>query len=265
MRKNILNSLSIFVIVLLAVGCRSKKVIVATPDVAKENVVVKADEKPQNLALLKSKDLPFNTLALKGKADLNINGEENSVTMNIRIQKDKKIWVIITAAGGIVEAARAVITPDSLLLMNKLQKTYIKKPFSYIYGFTNKQITFSLLQSVLSGNTIADFMTEKSALVQENGVWALSGNAGDLAYKSLFNTLLKTTETNLNDAKNAQALKVVYGSYTPINNALFPSSLKINSMSGTKKIDIAIEFVKIESNVPVEFPFSVPKTYEVIN
>ncbi len=265
MKRNILNSLSLLVIVWFAVGCRPKKVIIATPEVTREKVEVKPSEKPQNLALLKAKDLPFNTLALKGKATLNVNGEENNVTMNIRMQKDKKIWVIITAGGGIVEVARAVITPDSLLLMNKLQKTYTKKPFSYIYGFTNKQINFGLLQSVLSGNTIADFITERSDLVQENGVWVLSGNSGDLAYRSLFNTLLKTTETTLNDAKAGQAFKVVYGAYTPVNNALFPSSLKINSMSGAKKIDIAIEFVKIESNVPVDFPFSVPKSYTVIN
>ena len=79
--------------------------------------------------------MDFNTLALKGKADLDINGEQNNVNMNIRIQKDKKIWVIITAAGGIVEVARAMITPDSLLLLNKLQKTYTKKCDTRFYEY----------------------------------------------------------------------------------------------------------------------------------
>lgn len=264
MRRSILNSFSLIAIVLLAVGCRAKKVIVATPDVTQEKVVVKPDEKPQNLALLKSKDLPFNTLSLKGKTSLKVDGDENNVTLNIRMEKDKKIWVSVTGLAGI-EGARAVITPDSLLLRNNLQKTYTKKPFSYVYSFTSKQVSFKLLQAVLSGNTINEFMTEKSDLKQENGVWVLDGNATDLVYRILFNTLLKPSETSLNDAKNAQALKVVYGNYTPVNNALFPSSLKINSMSGAKKIDISIEFIKIESNVPVDFPFSVPKSYEVIN
>ena len=262
MKKNILNSLFILAAITFVSACKPKKEIVVAPPKAETKV---DNSKAETLTLLNSKQLKFNTLSLKAKATLDIDGNANDVTMNFRIKDKETIWVSITAIGGLAEVARALITPDSIKIQNKLKSEYLKKPFSYIYGFTNKQITFSLLQSVLSGNTIADFMTEKSALVQENGVWALSGNAGDLAYKSLFNTLLKTTETNLNDAKNAQALKVVYGSYTPINNALFPSSLKINSMSGTKKIDIAIEFVKIESNVPVEFPFSVPKTYEVIN
>lgn len=264
MKKNILNSVSIVFILVAIFGCKAKKVIIPTPvPVVKEKVEI--DKKPENLNLLKSKNLLFNTLALKGKANLDVNGEENNVAMNIRIQKDKKIWVIVTAAGGIIEVARAVITPDSLLLLNKLQKTYTKKPFSYIYQFTNKQINFGLLQAVLSGNTIPDLMTVKSNLIQKDGIWVLNGTNGDLAYQSLFNTLLKVSETTLNDAKSAQAFKVIYGNYTPTNNALFPSSLKINTMSGAKKINMEIEFTKIETNIPVEFPFSVPKNYELIN
>lgn len=264
MKKNILSSL-LLALVVLGVGCKPKKVIVATPPPSQEKVEAQPDKKQDNLNLLKSKDLPFNTLALKGKTKLDINGDENNVTMNIRIQKDKKIWAIVTAAGGIVEVARAIITPDSLLLLNKLEKTYTKKPFSFMQNFTNKQVSFGLLQAILSGNTIPEFMTMNSALVQENGVWALNGNNDDLAYRVLFNTLLKPAENTINDAKAAQAIKVVYGKYTPINNALFPSSVKINTLSGNKKINLEIEFTKIESNVPVEFPFTVPKSFQVIN
>jgi hypothetical protein len=264
MKKDMLNKPLLIAFIMLGIGCRPKKVIIATPEVNKEIVLVRADEKPQNLALLKEKDLPFKTLALKGKANLRVNGEENNVTINIRMEKDKKIWVSVTGLAGI-EGIRAVITPDSLLLRNNLQKTFTKKPFSYVYDFTSRQVSFKMLQAVLSGNTIAELMTEKSDLKQENGVWVLSGNAEDLAYRILFNTLLKSNETNLNDAKNAQALKVVYGNYTPVNNSLFPSSLKINSMAGVKNINIAIEFIKIERNVAVDFPFSVPKNYQLIN
>jgi hypothetical protein len=262
MRKNISSKIALLGILLVAFGCKPKKVIVAPP-VNPEKVTVLPDKKPESLSLLKSKDLTFNTLSLKGKASLTLKGEENNVTMLIRMEKDKKIWVSVTAIAGI-EVARAVITPDSLLLRNNLDKKYARKPFSYIYGFTNKQVDFKLLQSVLAGNTIANFMTVSSDLKQEDGVWVLSGSANNLAYRSLFNTLLKVNETTLNDAKTAQALKVNYGSYTPLNGALFPSSMKINSMAGAKKINVEIDFNKIDINVPLEFPFSIPKSYELI-
>lgn len=264
MRKNILNSFLVLVILLFAFGCRPKKVIVVTPPVNKEVLEVKEDKKAENLELIKSKDFLFTTLSLKGKANLNINGDQNNVTLLIRIQKDQKIWLSVTAIAGI-EVARAVITPDSILLRNNLEKTFVKKPFSYIYKFTNQQVNFALLQAVLSGNTIPDFTTINADLVQENGVWVLSGHSKDLIYRSLFNTLLKVSETTLNDAKAAQAFKVVYGSYTPLNASIFPSSLKINSMAGTKQFSVDLDFTKIEANVPLSFPFTVPKSYELIN
>lgn len=263
MKRNTLNSF-ILIAFVMAAGCRPKKVIVDTPPVVASTAPVKADEKPQNLALLKSKDLIFNTLSLKGKTKLILNDDEQNVTLSIRMLKDKKIWISVTGLAGI-EGIRALITPDSILIRNNLQKTYLKKPFNYIYGFTNKQVNFTLLQSIFAGNTVAEFMTERSALVQDNGVWILNGTSGSLNYRNTFNTLLKVAELTLNDADAAQALKVSYGNYTPVNKALFPSSLKINSVSGAKKIDLTIDFTKIESNIPLDYPFTVPKNYELIN
>jgi hypothetical protein len=263
MKRNILNSVLLIACLSIVSACRPKKEIVKAPPVATETAPV-TNKKAENLSTLINKDLQYNTLSLKGKAEIDINGDANSVTLNLRIKKDEKIWFNVTAVGGAIEVARGIITPDSLLLMNRMQKTILRKPLSYIYDYTNKQVKFHWLQSILTGNTIKDFMTEKSGLVLENGVWVLSGTAERLAYRTLFNTLLKTAELTLNDPSQSQALKVVYDKYTPVNNGLFPSNLRITSAVGNKKISVAVEFVKIDANVAVEFPFTVPKSFELI-
>lgn len=262
MKRNILNSALLGVALLTLFSCRPKKEIVKAPEAAKDVAV--ADKKSDNFAMLRSRDLTFNTLSLKGKAQLNVDGQENGVTLNVRIKKDEKIWFNITALGGAFEVVRGIITPDSLLLMNRQQRTVLRKPFSYLYDYTNKQVNFGWLQSILTGNTFKEFMVEKSSLKLENGVWMLNGTEQSLAYSVLFNTLLKPSELHLNDAAEAQALQVNYDKYTPINNGLFPLDLKINSAVSNKKINIAVEFVKTDVNVGVEFPFTVPKGFEVI-
>ncbi|RZL22184.1 MAG: DUF4292 domain-containing protein, partial [Pedobacter sp.] len=175
------------------------------------------------------------------------------------------IWVSITAIGGLAEVARALITPDSIKIQNKLKSEYLKKPFSYIYNFTNRQVNFNTLQAILTGNAMGDFLIDKSDVRLENGSWVVSGAKANLDYKLLFNTLLKVSETNLNDAKSGQALKVTYTDYQKLNESLFPGSLKINTLSGAKKINIDLQYVKIDGNVPVEFPFTVPKRYTLVN
>ncbi len=262
MNGNTLNKLALAVLIISAFGCKTKKVIVKVPE-AGENITV-VSKKAENLKMLSEKDLAYNTLSIKAKASLDINGNSNNVTMNIRMQKDEKIWVSITAIAGI-EVARALITPDSIKVKNSLQGVYLKKPFGYVHRFTNKQVNFALLQSIFSGNTIKDFMVQDSELQQQEGTWLLSGKQGDLAYRVLFNTLFKVAENNLNDVKSGRALKVVYGEYQKIDDIPVPSNIKISSVSGTQKLNLTLDFSKIERNVTLDFPFNVPAKYEVIN
>lgn len=251
-------------IISLGVACTTKrKVVVAVPTNTVDTTMVN-NNKVENLNLLKSKDVSFNTLTLRGKARIDFNGNVNNVSVNFRIKKDEAIWLSITAIAGI-EPARALITPDSIKVMNKLDATYLGKPFSYVHRYTNNQVDFKLLQSILSGNTIGDFMVNESSLAQKDGVWELSGEKATLVYRMLFNNLLKVSETNLNDTRSSQALKVVYGDYQEMNGTLFPTSIKINSMAAGKRVAIDLDFSKIDSNLPVEFPFNVPGRYEVIH
>lgn len=244
-------------------SCKPKKAIVVAPPVTTE---VKTDNtKAEALTLLNNQQLKFNTLSLRAKASLDIAGNSNDVTMNFRIKDKEMIWVSITALGGAYEPARALITPDSIKVMNRQKGEYLSKPFSFIYNFTNKQVNFNTLQAILTGNAIEEFMTAESSVKQENGVWQVAGAKQGLDYRLLFNTLLKVEETNLNDAKSGQALKVTYSDYQKLNESLFPGALRINTLSGMKKINIDLQFVKIDGNIPLEFPFKVPKGYKLVN
>ncbi|WP_256003576.1 MULTISPECIES: DUF4292 domain-containing protein [Pedobacter] len=262
MKRNQLNSLLLLLVVVLAAGCKTKKAVVTVPRA--DTVVAAPDGRAETLRLLQSKDADFNTLSLKARASMDINGNSSNVNMTIRMEKDKRIWVSLTAFAGI-EVARALITPDSIKVRNNLQSVYLKKPFNYIHRFTGKSVDFQLLQSILLGNTITGFMTNEASLNQENGVWVLKGQREDLVYRSGFNTLFKVAAQHLNELKSGQGLKVTYGEYQEIGQTLFPTALKINSMAGKQTIGVQLEYSKIEGNVPLEFPFNVPGKFEVIN
>ncbi|TDQ10064.1 DUF4292 domain-containing protein [Pedobacter metabolipauper] len=262
MKRNTLNKLFFILLATLAMACKTKKAIVTAP--VKTEPVAVDSRKADNILLLKSKDLLFTTLSLKAKANLDINGNTNNVSMNIRMEKGKRIWVSITAFAGI-EVARALITPDSIKVRNNLQSTYLKKPFSYVHRFTGKPVNFQMVQALFSGNTITDLLVEESDVAQVNGVWQIKGQKQDLLYHVLFNTLLKVKESNLSDVRSGQALTAVYDNYQKVSDFLFPSNMRVNSMAGTQKININLDFTNIERNVTLEFPFNVPGKYELVN
>ncbi len=242
-------------------ACKTRKLVVVPPPVKVDTVSTK---KMEALTLLKRQNVNYITLSMKGKAQLNMGGTENNVSVNIRMQKDKKIWMSVAAIAGI-EIARVLVTPDSLLVINRPQRVSLQKPFNYIHTYANREINFKLLQDLLTGNAPEDFFNTQADLTFDHGVWQLKGTRNDLGYQLLFNTLLKASETNISHPRTAQLLKVSYGNYQKVNEHLFPSSMRLNSLSGQKKVEINFDFSKIESNVSLDFPFSVPRKFEVLN
>ena len=262
MKRTYLKSIVLMGGLLLTLGaCKSRK-LVEVPVVAKKDTA--ATNKTMYLQSLKDKNSKFLSLSMRGKAQLDINGQQNNVSVNIRMLKDKKIWMSITAIAGI-EIARVLVTPDSLVVINRLQGLVLQQPFRYIHQYANREVNFKMLQDLLSGNTINEFLVEDVALTSQNGQWLLKGQKNSLGFQILFNTLLKAAETNLNDVKTAQALKVVYGKYISVNDTLYPTGMQLQSISGRKKINIDFDFSKIESNVELDFSFTVPKRFKVIN
>lgn len=261
MKRNILNSLVIMGFAICFAACSPKKVLVKT-DAKIENV--EDNSKEENLNLIQQKRLNFNTLSLKAKANLTLDGDNNDVNMNIRIMRDKQIWVSVNAMG-LVEVARALITPDSIKIMNKIKSEYIKKPFSYIYNFTNKEVDFSTLQNILTGNVIENNLPKDVELKVNADVLTLLMRKNALDMKTTFNSLYRPAETFLNDAAAGQALAVKYDNYQSANSLLFPSNMSIDTRTKDTDLKLILAFTQIDANIPLEFPFSVSKRFQVIN
>src|ERR1700744_4607549 len=197
MRRNILNKLLILCCALAIVSCKAKKQMVATQGQGPvRNPVVVKPVISSKLTEIRKSQADFITFSGRAKTKLDINGSSNDVTLNIRIQKGQKIWVSITAIAGI-EVARAMITPDSLLVINKLQGLYIRKPFSYIYSFTSKQVDYSSLGAILVGNAIPQLLNEDAKMQADSGRTILSGNLQELVYKLIIGADMKASHTEL--------------------------------------------------------------------
>src|ERR1700761_1202339 len=180
---------------LATLGCKARKQLV------NNRVVVDSAAKAMNenhlkLEAIRAGQNKFETFSAKARTKLNINGSSNDVTLNIRIKSGQKIWVSVTAIVGI-EVARALITPDSLLVINKLQGLYIRKPFSYIYSFTSKQVDYSSLEAILVGNAIPQLLNEDAKMQADSGRTILSGNLQELVYKLIIGADMKASHTEL--------------------------------------------------------------------
>src|SRR5579875_3744407 len=160
MKRNTLNKLLAALIAFSLFSCKAKKQLVqVTPQpVVTDSAAAKTDHtKTDKITAIQDRQVNFNTFSGRARTHLEIDGKGYDVTLNIRIQKNKQIWVSITAIAGI-EIARAVITPDSIKILNKLQRVYLKKPFSYVYQYTGRQVNYKTVESIVIGNAVPEFL-----------------------------------------------------------------------------------------------------------
>jgi len=249
---------------LLMFSCKAKKQLVtraAIDTVPAKPAVVKVNPIIAKLAAAKNQQVFFNTFAAKAKATLNMDGTSNNVTLNIRIKRDKEIWVSVTAILA-VEVARLVITPDSLMLINKLENVYLKQPFSYIHSFAGNQVNYKMLESLLVGNAINEFLSEKDSLKIDGGNTILSGNLQDLAFKLILGPDMKVSQTYLNDQNAAQSLQVNNDTFIQVTGKVIPSQIGMVSMVKDKKIELNLHYTRIDFDKVQDYPFSISADYK---
>lgn len=259
MRKSTLNKWVLILIVLMTFSCKTQKqtIPVTIPKTAEK---IPEFSKTDALKALKAKQTTYNTASIKAKTSLTINNDNQDVTLNIRMQKDKAIWVSVTVIAGL-EVARALITPDSIKVLNRLESNYISKPFGYIYQFVSREVNFSTLQDIFIGNAVAGSLSPTSVLELSTSQTRVHGNLAQLAFMLTFNKSNNLIQSKLSDQSASQTLSVNYSEYRTIGTQEIPHIIMIKSDAGDKNVGIDMRYTSVGLNESLNFPFSVPKRF----
>lgn len=257
-RRNMWNKLIlVLAVVVFVLGCKSKK------EIAKAVKPEKTESsKNEVLMAVRENQLDFTTLSMKAKADLSIDNRKHDVSMNIRMKKDEVIWVSVTVIAGI-EVARAMITPDSIKILNRMESTYVKKPFSYLYQYANEQLSFRTLQTLLVGNSDPAFISDNTDVSIQKDNQVLSGMIDGLAYSLALNENNKIVQTSLKDHDARQQLTAEYGSFYTVGGQTVPYTITIKSAAGDNRVNISLNYSQVTVDEQLDFPFSIPKRFTI--
>jgi len=244
----------------LLFSCRAKKHLIVKRAVA-DSVVKKVDDKALKLNAIRAAQTNFITFSGKARTKLNINGSSNDVTLNVRIQQGQKIWISVTAIAGI-EVARVLITPDSILIINRLQSEYVKKPFSYINKIAGDQANYQSLESLFIGNAVPQMINENADLQSASGNTTLTGSLSDFAYTLTLGTDLRVNQTTLNNQTAGQSLQITNSAFVAAGTKVLPSQIDMTSVVKDKKLAVNLHYIKEDFDLPLEYPFTIPPRYK---
>ncbi len=247
-----------------------KKVIVDSTAIARSIDSLKAvelnNEKKQLITLLTplwTKQIAFNTFNAKIKAHYEGPEDKQDFTANIRIEKDKVIWANVTALG-MVNVARIIITPDSFKLINFLEKKVKLMSLADARDQLPVPVDFQVIQNMLLGNVLQQggMITDATNF---GGTWSLRSEDDAYIQQYTYNksdsTMRSAQLSSKTDAGTQGVIQL--GNYIMVNGRKFSTSRAINMMSNGKNQYIDLNYNKVDFDEAVEFPFSIPKKYEV--
>ena len=213
--------------------------------------------------------------ALTAKMSLSLDLEGKGVTKvsgTLRIKKGEVIQMSIAPLLGI-EVARAEISPNGFLVIDRMNKRYVEVSFAEVKALAKADLDFHTLQALflnelflpgkddLTARDASSFRVEPEA----EGVWLNVKRAKRFGYHFLTEApeaLLKESYIGLNGT--LYGLRWKYDDFRALGRKQFPVDMKLAFEGGKKPVKAAMALSRLSTNGDWEAHTEVSKKYEKV-
>lgn len=244
-------------------SCKSKRQIVAAAPVEeKVDVDLFTD--------ILNNQLNFKTFSSRLNLNLSSGTKSLSSKASLRIVKDKAIQLSVQPLFG-VEMLRLYADPDSLVLLDRMNKRYVKESIEDVKKVYPVGFDFKTLQSLLTNQV---FVSGQSDVIYSDYEKFSTGQVSDMYY------LLKSVDkksgieygftidgndrialTHLLEPKENYSLNWKYDDFVKETYKTFPHKMDVALASAKRKVNVGLEFSGIALDEDFDLQISVPGSY----
>ena len=213
--------------------------------------------------------------ALTAKMSLSVDLEGKGATKvsgTLRIKKGEVIQMSIAPLLGI-EVARAEISPDGILVIDRMNKRYVEVSFAEVKALAKADLDFHTLQSLFLNELFLpgkDDLTPRDASSfrvepEAEGIWLNVKRAKRFGYHFLTEApeaLLKESYIGLNGTP--YGLRWKYDDFRALERKQFPVDMKLAFEGGKKPVKAAFALSRLSTNGDWEARTEVSKKYKKV-
>lgn len=267
-KYGILLPMTIVFLLLSFSACKTKRAIIKAP--------LKTEGEQFLLGKMEEAETKFDYFSAKCNITvINDNKSKTEFRGQVRIQKDSIIWISLSPALGI-EAARLLITPDSVKFINRFDKTYFNDDFTFINSFFSSTIDFDIFQALFTGNDLSwydndNFRASIDAMEYRLSATNRTKRKKYLRQKDTPNMLVQNIWLDPQNFKivrlsliefgdENKKLQAEYSNFQTINGQIIPGDLTFEVHHGRKTI-VQVQYSRIETGIQQDFPFRIPDNF----
>jgi hypothetical protein len=238
---------------LLSSGCSSSR----------KTTAVKVKERTPEFLVRQMLENQVNAEWMDAKAKVNFDDGYMSMgaTASIRLRKDSVLWIAVKKLG--FEVGRAMITPDSIYVLDRLNNEAVVKDLGYLAKVFHIPADFQMLQSLMLGNPLF-FMTRGFQSEMTGQRYRVYGSRDGLESTYwIGGRHFQLESMSFDDQRTRRRVHIRFEEYDrAAENQIFSylRNLEVDSQQ-TGKVSIDIRFSQVEFNVPKNIRFEIPDRY----
>ena len=241
----------------LILSCKSVRVLPNKAPVKRVDIAVLSNE------IVKAEENIKNFRA-RIKAEYNDQKRKQQLSVNFRLQKDKRLWM---SANILVPIAKVLVTPDRVQFYEKFQKTYFDGDIRFINQQLGTALSFDDLQNIFLGNPITDFSKTKFERISHPQFYVLTPKGKQRSFRPTYffdPNSFRLKEQRFLVAATGQSLSVKYTQNQQVDGKTVPKKIEISTFDGSNFLQITLDFLRVDFPKNLTAPFSIPGNYKKI-
>ena len=266
MRTHNLQKYTWCILLLLIIGvnsCKSKKRITQADSALEDKT---SSELFKDILF---KGLEYKTFSSKLNMTISTGTKTLSSKGSLRIVNNEAILLSVQPLFGI-EMFRLYVEPEHIIILDRMNKRYVKESFEDIKGKNPVGFNFYTLQSLFTNNlfipekssvSLKDYKTFRYSEGENNYILAARDKKSNIDYTFSINGNDQITLTELNMPANQYSLQWNYDQFTLIDNLFFPYEMKIVASTQKRNLNTNISLSSISLNESLSLDTSIPDSY----
>ncbi len=207
----------------------------------------------------------FTTLAARVNVDYQDSKSSQNITVSLRMEKNKTIWIKASILG--ITLSKVLITPDRVQYYERISNTYFDGDFALLSDWLGTDINFEKAQNILLGQSIFNLQQTPYNSAVVNNEYKLEP-IDELPlfthFLSLKPDVFKIASSGIDQENKGRQLRMYYPDYQEVSGQVLPKRVVIKAADNKDITSLEMEFRKIDLNIPLSFPFSMPEGLDEI-
>lgn len=215
----------------------------------------------------------WNALTAKMTVDLNLNGKSTGkVGGTLRIKRGEVIQISLAPFLGI-EVGRAEISPDGMLVIDRVNKRYVQVSFDELRKLTNVNLDFHVLEALFLNEMFLPgkpYLTsrDKSLFdwdIEQAGVILSAKKSKMFSYRFFTDAPEgRLVQSRIALTGSAYTLNWNYDKFEPLKQSAFPTYMHVSFEGAKKPSDVTFQLSRLTLQANWEAHTDVSKKYQKV-